>query len=85
METKVARINRRGLEQIAEALGQHHKLGRAHFTPAMLHAWAADAEASFDAGNGCGFEIRSFESVTGAPVEVRITDDGFDVEELFDV
>jgi hypothetical protein len=82
---QVARINRRGLEQIAEALGQHHKLGRAHFTPAMLNAWARDAEASFEAGNGCAFEIRGADTITGVPIEVRITDDGYDVEELFDV
>lgn len=77
---QVAHINPTGLAQIAEALAQHHKLGGEHFTPAMLAAWAADAEDSFSNGNGCAFEIRAFDSNTGSPVVVSINADGFDVE-----
>ncbi len=79
---QVARINANGLEQIADALGQHHKLGRDHFTPSMLNAWASDAEDHFNDGNGCYFEIRSFDSTSGAPVEVTITAEGYDLEEI---
>lgn len=81
---QVARINANGLEQIAAALGQHHKLGRDHFTPAMLNAWASDAEDHFNDGNGCYLEIRSFDSSSGSPVEVTITAEGYEVEEVND-
>ena len=81
---QVARINANGLQQIATALGMYHKLGRDHFTPAMLNAWAADAEDRFNAGNGCYFEIRSFDTNSGSPVEVTITTEGYDVEEVND-
>jgi hypothetical protein len=79
-----ARINANGLQQIATALGMYHKLGRDHFTPAMLNARAADAEDHFNAGNGCYFEIRSFDTNSGSPVEVTITTEGYDVEEVND-
>lgn len=79
---KVAHINTKGLIQIHQALGQHHKLGADHFTPNMLNAWAQEAEDSFNNGNGCCFEIRGFDSNTGAPVIVTIAEDGYDVEEL---
>lgn len=79
---KVARINANGLEQIAEALGRHHKLGRDYFTPAQLKRWAGKAEESFAFGNGMGFEIKSFFTNTGAPVEVTISAEGFDVEQI---
>ena len=81
---QVAHINANGLNQIAEALGQYHKLGRDHFTQSMLNAWASDAEDHFNDGNGCHFEIRSFDSNSGAPVEVTITSEGYDVEEVND-
>lgn len=79
---RIARINNRGLEQIAEALGQHHRLGRDHFTSPMLNAWAAEAERSFDNGGACTFEIRGFDSVTGRPVEVTIAPDGYDLVDV---
>lgn len=81
MQFQVARININGLEQIAAALGQYHKLGRDHFTLAMLHAWATDAEDHFNNGCGCYFEIRSFDTKSGSPVEVTITSEGYDIED----
>lgn len=81
---QVAHINTIGLNQIATALGRHHKLGQDHFTASMLRAWAADAEDHFNNGAGCYFEIRSFDSVSGSPVEVTISADGYDVETLND-
>ena len=79
---QIAHINVNGLNQIAEALGRHHKLGRDHFTPSMLNAWATDAEDHFNQGNGCYFEIRSFDTKIGTAVEVLITSDGYDIEDL---
>ena len=81
---QVARINANGLEQIAAALGKYHKLGRDHFTPTMLGAWATDAEDHFNDGNGCYFEIRAWDSNSGSPVEVTISAEGYDVEEVND-
>lgn len=81
---KVAHINVSGMNQIAEALGQYHKLGRAHFTPPMLDAWASVAEGHFNNGNGCYFEISGLHTVTGTPIEVTISDDGYDIEEVDD-
>jgi len=79
---QVAHINSNGLNQISEALGRYHKLGRDHFTPSMLAAWAADAEDHFNDGNGCYFEIRRWDSNSGSPVEVTITAEGYDLEEV---
>lgn len=81
---QVAHINANGLNQIAEALAQYHKLGRDHFTQSMLDAWASDAEDHFNDGNGCYFEIRSFDTNNGSPVEVTITAEGYDVVEVND-
>lgn len=79
---KIAHINENGLNQIAKALGHHHKLGRDHFTLSMLHAWASDAEDNFNQENGCYFEIRNFDTKSGASLEVSITSEGYEVEEL---
>ena len=76
---KIARINHIGMAQIADALGQFHKLGRDHFTQAMLAAWAEAAENNFD-GGGCYFEIPTFNSNLGCPVTVEIMADGYDLE-----
>jgi hypothetical protein len=81
---QVAHINTKGLIQIHQALGQNHKLGADHFTPAMLSAWAEQAEDHFNNGNGCYIEIRSFDSNSGAPVEVVITQDGYEVADVND-
>ena len=79
---KVAFINTNGAEQIAAALGKHHKLGLDHFTPSMLAAWASDAENSFVDGNGFAFEISAADARLGAAVVVTITPEGYDVEEV---
>ena len=71
-------INVNGLRQIAAALAQHHKLAQEHFPPAMLHAWAAAAEAGYADGK-CRAEIRSFDARLGAPVEIEIGPDGYDI------
>ena len=81
---QTAHINTNGLNQIASALGVFHKLGQDHFTSAMLQAWAAEAEESFDNGNGMCFEIKSWDSSSGRTELVTIDTDGFDIEILND-
>lgn len=81
---KIAHINTKGLIQIHQALGKHHKLGASHFTPSMLNAWAQEAEDHFNNGNGCYFEIRGTDSNSGSPVEISIEQDGYDVENVND-
>lgn len=76
---QIARINENGLQQIADALGEHHKMGRGHFTITMLHAWAREAEDHFNEGSGCYIQIRGMDSVSGWPVDVDITKDGYDL------
>lgn len=83
-QMQVARINENGMNQIADALGSYHKLGRAHFTRNMLEAWATEAENNFNDGKGCQFEIRATDSALGRAVEVAITADGYDVETVTD-
>ena len=78
----IAYINANGLVQIAEALGQYHKLGRDYFTPSMLSAWATEAEQSFANGNGCQFEISEWHSMSKTPVVVYISPEGYDVEQI---
>ena len=70
-------INAHGMAQIADALGAHHILGRDHFTPDMLEAWAAEAESNYD-GSGCSFEIRGIDSRAGYPVVIDITTEGYE-------
>lgn len=79
---QIARINAVGIEQISAALGRHHKLGREHFTPGMIQAWASAAEDRFAEGNGCVFEIKSWDSTSGAAVEIEITATGYDIESV---
>ena len=81
---QTAHINTNGLNQIAAALGFSHKLGQEHFTANMLNAWAAEAEESFDSGNGMCFEIKSWDSSTGRTEVVTITTHGYDIEDLND-
>ena len=71
-------INKIGLNEIAEFLGTHHKLGRDHFTDDMLRAWAADAEFQLSEGNDASIEIRSLDSVSGHTETFTISDAGLD-------
>jgi len=58
-------INAAGLAEIAAFLGRCHRLGREHFTPAMLRAWAADAEFQLSEGNAPTIELRSWDALSG--------------------
>lgn len=80
---QVARINKIGLAQIAEAIAQHHKYSWVSRSQRMLNIWAKHAEYHFELGyEGCQFEISRFNTVTGQPVIVEITKEGYDVIEV---
>jgi len=76
----MTRLNKDGFRQILESLNRHHRLGAEHFTESMLNEWAQEAEANHENGQGCHFEIRRWDSISGQPVEVYITHDGYEVE-----
>ena len=58
-------INETGLAEIAAFLADHHKLGGDGFTPAMLRAWAGEAEDHVaDGGDAC-IELKSWETLSG--------------------
>ena len=77
---KIAHINENGISQIAAALRKYHR--NKIFTQSQLNAWASNAEDNFLNGNACYFEIRSTESVIGIPVEVVISETGYDIEDI---
>ena len=79
---QVAHINENGLQQIAAALGEYHKLGRDHFTPEMLRAWAADAEFSLAEGNGAVIELAARDSVRGVTQTFEISAAGLNTEHV---
>ena len=76
----MTRLNKEGFRQILQALNQNHRLGVDHFTESMLNAWAFEAEKNHMDGQGCHFEISPNDSITGQPVVVYITHDGYDLE-----
>lgn len=71
-------VNQTGINEIAEFLGTHHKLGRDHFTDEMLRAWAAEAEFQLAEGNDASIEIRSLDSTSGHTETFTISDAGLD-------
>jgi len=79
---KVAHVNAVGMEQVSAALSKLHKLDISHFNFAMLHAWAAEAEQSFENDGVASFEIKSRDSVSGHTELVTISADGLDIEEI---
>lgn len=73
-------VNQTGLNEIAEFLAAHHKLGRDHFSDDMLRAWAADAEFQISEGNDATIEIKSWDSISGHTETFRVSDAGIDSE-----
>lgn len=78
---KIAHVNKRGLAEIADNLRAYHKFGD-RLTQSNISAWAESAEDSFNNGNGCEFEIRSFDALRGEDIVVRISREGYDIEEV---
>lgn len=73
-------VNQVGLNEIAEFLGSHHKLGRDHFSSEMLRAWADDAEFQLAEGNDASIEIKSWDTLSGHTETFSISDAGIDSE-----
>jgi hypothetical protein len=69
-------INETGLVEILDYLAANHKKGRAHFTPDMLRAWAAEAEFQLAEGNPASIELKSWDSVHGYTQEFTVSDAG---------
>lgn len=69
-------INAAGLAEIAAFLAAHHKKGGEHFTPAMLRAWADDAEFQLAEGNSASIEIKSWDAVSGHAETYTVSDAG---------
>lgn len=79
----VKSVNANGIAQIAAWLLENHKLGeRISQDPAMLRAWAADAEFSLSEGNDAGIEIKSWDSVHGRTQTFTISTEGLDSTEI---
>lgn len=73
-----------GIEQILQILGANHKLGRDHFTPNMLAAWAREVEDhAMDTGEAY-LEIRAADSVFGRTMTFTITPAGYEVVKFDD-
>ena len=83
VKVAVKTVNDNGLEQIANLLGEKHKLGKDHFTDSMLLAWAEEVDDSLADGNGACFEIRALDSVSGHTERCCITDKGLDTNEAW--
>ena len=71
-------INKVGLAEIHQFLGENHKLGFDHFSGDMLRAWAADAEFSMDEGNDATIEIRAMDCIHGRCITFTVSDAGID-------
>lgn len=74
-------INEAGLNEIKEFLTAYHKKGAGRLTDEVLRSWAADAEFQLAEGNTATIEIPSFNSITGATIEYRISDEGIDSDD----
>ena len=72
-DSKYALVNANGLAEIKAILVKHHKRDPDHWTPAMINAWAAEAEAKFAVHGGklC-LEIPSYDAIRGAAISVTL-------------
>ena len=80
MQVAIKTINSIGIAEIQAFLTARHKLGGDHFTPAMLCAWAKDAEFQLGEGNSATIEIKSREAVSGHTETFTVSDAGIDTE-----
>lgn len=70
------KINAAGLAEIRAFLEARHKLG--HFTDDQLRAWAAEAEAHADEGNGVYIELPARDAISGHTEILDISPAGFE-------
>lgn len=80
MQVAIQSINSIGIQEIHAFLAGRHKLGGDHFTPAMLRAWAQDAEFQLCEGNSATIEIKSWDAVSGHTETFTVSDAGIDTE-----
>ena len=80
MQASIKTINATGLKEIHAFLAENHKLGGEHFTPAMLRAWAEEAEFSLAECNDAGIEIKPWDSVWGRTQTFTVSDAGIDTQ-----
>ena len=80
MQVAIQAINSIGIQEIHAFLAERHKLGGDHFTPAMLLAWARDAEFQLGEGNSATIEIKSWDAVSGHTETFTVSDAGIDTE-----
>ena len=80
MQVAIQTINSIGIAEIHAFLAANHKYGGDHFTPAMLRAWAEDAEFQMSEGNSPTVEIKSWDAVSGHTETFTVSDAGIDTE-----
>ena len=80
MQVAIQSINSTGIQEIHAFLSECHKLGGDHFTPAMLLAWAQDAEFQLGEGNSATIEIKGWDAVSGHTETFTVSDAGIDTE-----
>ena len=80
MQVAIQSINSIGIQEIHAFLSECHKLGGDHFTPAMLLAWAQDAEFQMSEGNSPTVEIKSWDAVSGHTEICTVSAAGIDTE-----
>lgn len=73
-------INAKGMEEIAQFLADHHRLGGDRFGASELAAWARDAERQMGEGNGAVIEISASQSITGCAIWHRISPEGVSLQ-----
>ena len=84
MQVSIQTINSTGIQEIHAFLSECHKLGCDHFTPAMLRAWAEDAEFQMSEGNSPTIEIKSWDAVSGRTEIFTVSEAGIDAVEVDD-
>lgn len=82
MKTKRYTVNRAGIEEIRQFLGENHKLGASHFDAYMLSAWATEAEDSANNGGPAMIEVKTCDARLGHAVTYTISESGMDCEEI---
>ncbi|MCW5320577.1 hypothetical protein D5039_05075 [Verminephrobacter aporrectodeae subsp. tuberculatae] len=82
MQATIQTVNATGLQEIHTFLAENHRLGGDHFNPAMLRAWAAQAEHHIAQGNGASIELDARDSVHGVTQVFDISEAGIDTEHV---
>ena len=82
---KAIGVNAKGIREIQKFLEENHKLGGEHFTTEMLDAWALQAEFQQGEGNPAEVEIKACDSICGWTVKYRLSDEGQDWAEVYEV